>query len=65
MYYIQLPSRLTSFRNISIKLYFQFKNTYNIKLDKLKVLIKLNKPKAPLPTLEVPQELTEPTIKCN
>ena len=43
IYYIQLPSRLTSFKSIFIKPYFQSKNTYNIKLDKLKVPIKLNK----------------------
>ena len=34
---------------MSIKLYFWFKNTYNIKLDKLE---------APLPTLEVPYKPT-------
>ena len=53
-----------------IKPYFQSKNTYNIKLDKLKaptkldkleVPTKLDKLKAPLLTLEVPQKPTEPT----
>jgi hypothetical protein len=39
---------------MSIKPYFWFKNTYNIKLDKLEALTKLDKPEAPLPTLEVP-----------
>jgi hypothetical protein len=46
-----------------VKPYFQFKNTCNIKLDKLEVPVKLNKlkaptklnkPEAPLPTLKVP-----------
>ena len=49
-----------------IKPYFQSKNTCDIKLDELEALIKLNKPEAPLFTLEVPQEFTEPakpTIK--
>ena len=35
IYYIQLPSRLTSFRSISIKPYFWSKNTHNIKLNRL------------------------------
>ena len=73
---VQLPSRLTSFRSMSIKPYFWSKNTYNIKLDKLEAPAKLdeletpaklNKLKAPLPTLEVPQkpiETTKPAIKC-
>ena len=43
MYCIQLPSRPTSFRSISVKPYFQSKNTCNIKLDKLKVPAKLDK----------------------
>ena len=54
MYYIQLFSGLISFKSIFIKPYFRFENTHNIKLDELKVLIKLNKLEAPLPTLEVP-----------
>ena len=37
---------------MSIKPYFQSKNAYNIKLDKLEVF---------LPTPEVPQKPTEPT----
>ena len=52
MYYIQLFSRLASFKNTSIKPYFQFKNIYNIKLDKLEVTTKLDK-------LEVPIKLDE------
>ena len=75
IYCIQLPSRLTSFKNISIKPYFWPKNNHNIKLDKLEVPIKLDKLEAPakldkleipLPTLKVFQELTEPIkpIKC-
>ena len=48
---------------MSVKPYFQPKNTYNIKLDELEattkldeleVPIKLDKLKAPLPTIEVP-----------
>ena len=46
-YYIQLFSGLTSFRNTSVKPYFQSENTYNIKLDKLEVLTKLGESKAP------------------
>ena len=46
---------------MSIKPYFQSKNTYNIKLDKLKTPTKLNKLKAPLLTLEIPQKPTETT----
>ena len=48
IYYIQLPSGLTSFRSIFINPYFQFKDTYNIKLDKLEVFIKLDKLKVPI-----------------
>jgi hypothetical protein len=60
---------------MSIKPYFRSKNTYTIKLDKLKAPTKLdkleapakpNKLEAPLPTLEVPYKLTKPikpTIK--
>src|ERR1700733_9665826 len=44
--YIQLSSGPTSFKSISIKLYFQPKDTYNVKLDKLEVTTKLNKLKA-------------------
>ena len=43
IYYIQLFNRLISFRRIFIKPFFQFKNTYDIKLDKLEILAKLNK----------------------
>jgi hypothetical protein len=39
---------------MSVKPYFRFKNTYNIKPDELEVSAKLDKPEAPLPTLEVP-----------
>ena len=47
---------------MSVKLYFQSKNAYNIKLDKLKAPVKLDKLKvsakvdklkSPLPTLKV------------
>jgi hypothetical protein len=60
--YIQLPSRLTSFRSTSVKPYFRSKNTCNVELDKLEVpaeldklkaLAELDKLKAPLPTLKV------------
>ena len=40
---------------IGLLLYTQ--NTCNVELDKLEAPIKLDKPEAPLPTLEVPQEL--------
>ena len=39
----------TSFRNTSIKPYFQSKTTYNAKLDELEVPVKLDKLGAPLP----------------
>ena len=42
-YYIQLPSRPTSFKSIFIKPYFWPKTTYNAKPDKLKVTTKLDK----------------------
>ena len=45
---VQLLSRLTSFKNISIKPYFWPKDNYNIKLDELKATIKLNKLEAPV-----------------
>ena len=61
MCYIQLPSGLTSFKSISIKPYFWFKNTYNIKLDKLEMPLPLDKLKAPISTIEVPRKLTKPT----
>ena len=62
---VQLLSGPISFKNTSIKPYFQSKNTYDIKLDKLEVTtkpdklkatIKLNKPKttAELNKLETP-----------
>ena len=59
MYCIQLFSGLTSFKSIFIKPYFQFKDTYNIKLDKLEVFIKLNKLEVlvKLDELEVPIKL--------
>ena len=38
-------------------------NTCNVKPNKLEVPVKLDKLELPLPTLEVPQELTEPAIK--
>ena len=66
MYYIQLPSGPTRFRNMSVKPYFWPENTHNIKLDKLKATAKLDKLEALLFTLEVPQkptELAEPAIK--
>jgi hypothetical protein len=55
---------------MSVKPYFQFKNTYDTKLDelevtvklnKLEVLTKLNKLEVPLSTLKTPCKLTEPT----
>jgi hypothetical protein len=52
--YIQLPSRPTSFKSMSVKPYFQSKNTYNVKLDKLEATAELNKIKVPLPTLKAP-----------
>ena len=51
---------------MSVKPYFWPKYTYNIKLDKLKVLTKLDKLEVLLPTLKVPYKPTEPakpTIK--
>ena len=65
---VYLLNRLTSFRSISIKPYFQSKNTCDIELDELKVPAKLDKLEAPLPTLEVPYKLTEPAepaVKCS
>ena len=53
-YCIQLPSRLISFKNMFIKPYFWFKNTYNFKLDELKATAKLDKIKVLLFTLEAP-----------
>ena len=69
-YCVQLPNRPISFKSISIKPYFRSENTYNVKLDKLKVpakldkleiFTKLNKLKALLPTLKVPQKPTKTT----
>jgi hypothetical protein len=54
IYYIQLPSGLTSFRSMSVKPYFWPKNTYDIKPDELETTAELDKIEAPLPTLEVP-----------
>ena len=53
MYCVQLPSGLTSFRSISIKPYFWPKDTYNVKLDKLKATAKPDE-------LEVTTEPNEP-----
>ena len=39
---------------MSVKPYFQSKNTNNVKLDKLEAPAKLDKLEAPIPTLEVP-----------
>jgi hypothetical protein len=50
---IQLPSRLTRFKSTSVKPYFQFENTYDIKPDKLEITAKLDEIKAPLLTPEV------------
>jgi hypothetical protein len=61
MYYVQLPSGLTSFKSTSIKPYLRSKDTYNIELDKLEVPAELDKLEAPLPTLEVPYKPTKPT----
>ena len=66
-YCIQLPNGLTSFKSTFVKPYFQSKNTYDIKLDKLEVPTKPDKLEVPLFTLEVPQKPTKPakpTIKC-
>ena len=72
IYCIKLSSGLTSFKSISIKPYFQSKNTCNIKLDELEVLIKLdklevfaklNKLKAPLPIFKVLYQPAESAIK--
>ena len=56
---------------MSIKPYFQSKNTYNIKLNELEVLNKLDELKAPikLDDLEVPTKLNKlkvllPTLKA-
>jgi hypothetical protein len=61
---------------MSVKPYFQFKNTHDaeldelkatVKLDELEVFTKLDKLKAPLPTLKALYKLTEPTeptVKC-
>ena len=39
---------------MSVKPYFQPKNTYNIKPDELEAPIEPDKLEAPLPTLEIP-----------
>ena len=49
---------------MSVKPYFQSKNTYDVELDELEVLTELDKLEVPLPTLKVPQKPTKPTIKC-
>ena len=51
---------------MSVKPYFQSKNTHNIKLDKLETFVEPDKLETPLPTLEIPQKLikpAKPTIK--
>ena len=60
MYYVQLLSRPTSFRSISIKPYFWPENTYDVKLDELETPAKLDKLGVPLPTPKAPQEPTKP-----
>ena len=45
---------------MSIKPYFWSKNTYDIKLNKLKAPAKPDKLEVPLPTLEVPHKLIKP-----
>ena len=63
---MQLPSGPIRFRSMSIKPYFQPKNTYDVKLDELEATTELDKLEAPLSTPEVPQkptELAEPAIK--
>ena len=45
---------------MSIKPYFQSKNTYDIKLDEPEAPTKLDELKVPLPTPEVPRKLTKP-----
>ena len=69
-YYIQFPSRPTSFRSISVKPYFWPKTTYDIKLDKLEVTVELDKLEitAKPDKLEAPTELDKlevllPTLK--
>ena len=59
MYYIQLSSRLTSFKSMSVKPYFQPENTHNIKPDEPEVTTKLDELEVPveLDELEVPAEL--------
>ena len=60
---VQLLSRLTSFRSMSVKPYFRPENTYDVKLDELEATAELDEPEAtaesdeleaPLPTLKVP-----------
>ena len=66
-YCIQLFNKPINFKSISVKPYFRSKNTHNIKPDKLEAPTKLDKLKAPLPTLEVLYKLTKPAkpaIKC-
>ena len=66
MCYMQLPSGLIRFKNMSVKPYFQPENTHNVKLDELEATAKLDKLEVPLFTPEVPQkptELAKPAIK--
>ena len=58
---VQLPSGPISFRSISVKPYFQSKNTHNIELNKLKAPAKLDELKAPakLNKLETLAELNK------
>ena len=60
-YCVQFFSGLTNFKSIFIKPYFWFKNTNNIKLDKLEVPIKLDELEVPtkLDKLEVPTKLNK------
>ena len=66
---VQLLSGPTSFRSTSVKPYFRPENIYNVEPDKLEATAepdkleataKLDELKVLLPTLKVPQELTEP-----
>ena len=63
---VQLPSRPISFRSTSVKLYFWFKDTHDVKPGELEVNVELDKLEAPPSALEALKELTEPikpTIK--
>ena len=62
IYYIQLPSGLTSFRSTSVKPYFWTKNTYDVKLDKPEITTELDKLEAPIKPdeLEIPIKPDKP-----